>query len=85
MAYAPHPMTPSDNRHGAHRPSWDCLVCGRPWPCDPVREHLASQFGPITLAMHMWERLDEAAGDLRHVSPPELFERFLSWTRRANG
>ena len=67
--------------HEPERPSWDCDTCARPWPCDPAREHLASYLGRVALAVHMWERLDLAAGDLRTLPPSELFERFLSWTR----
>lgn len=67
--------------HEPERPSWDCDTCGRPWPCDPAREHLAAYLGRIALAVHMWERLDEASGDLRQVPASELFERFLAWTR----
>jgi hypothetical protein len=73
------PTTSPD--HAAERPSWDCLSCGRPWPCDPAREHLASRLGSVALAVHMWEWLDEAVGDLRALPASELFERFLSWTR----
>jgi hypothetical protein len=70
-----------DAEHEPEKPSWDCARCGKSWPCDPAREHLASYLGRIALAIHMWERLDEAAGDLRTLPPSELFERFVSWTR----
>ena len=67
--------------HPPHRPTWDCLACGRPWPCDPAREHLKAQMPPLSLAMFAWACLEEAAGDLQAVTPTELFERFLAWTR----
>lgn len=67
--------------HVAARPSWDCAVCGRPWPCDPAREELASTLTGVGLAMQMWVYLESAAEDLRAVPVQELFERFLSWTR----
>jgi hypothetical protein len=70
-----------DSEHEPERPTWDCARCGRPWPCDPAREHLASYLGSVALAVYMWERLDEAAGDLHRLPPSELFERFLRWTR----
>jgi hypothetical protein len=34
----------------------------------------------LALATHMWERLDNAAGDLPAGSVTELFERFIRWT-----
>lgn len=67
--------------HEPEKPSWDCDTCGQRWPCDPAREHLTAYLGRIALAVHMWERLDQASGDLRNVAPSELFERFLAWTR----
>ena len=84
MAYSPwSPVTVvfwmSD--HEPARPSWDCDTCGRAWPGDPAREHMATYLGRIALAVHMCERLDQAAGDLGNVPPAELFGRFLSWTR----
>ena len=67
--------------HEPAKPSWDCDTCAAAWPCAEAREHLAAYLGQVALAIHMCERLDDAAGDLRHVPPPELFRRFLSWTR----
>lgn len=67
--------------HRPHRPSWDCLACGRPWPCDPAREGLAARLDRIALAMCMWDELESAAGDMPTAAPSELFERFISWTR----
>lgn len=71
--------------HQPHRPSWDCLACGRPWPCDPAREALAGTLDRIGLAMHAWDRLEEAALELPGSTSKELFERFLAWTRRPHG
>ena len=68
--------------HRPHRPSWDCLSCGRPWPCDPAREDLAAQLDAISLAMYAWQCLEEAAGELPATPPQELFDRFIRWTRR---
>jgi hypothetical protein len=70
-----------DAEHEPEKPSWDCKCCGQPWPCDPAREHMMMYLGRTALAIHMWERLDEAAGDLQRLPAGELFERFLSWTR----
>jgi hypothetical protein len=66
--------------HAAHRPSWDCRSCDKPWPCDPAREALAAAMDPVGLAVLMWVRLEEAVTDLPRVPPAELFERFLHWT-----
>lgn len=68
--------------HTPARPSWDCLACGRPWPCDPAREQLTRRYDGIGLAVYAWDRLEEAAGDLNGVPAEELFTRFLAWTRR---
>jgi hypothetical protein len=43
---------------------------------------MTAYLGRVALAVHMWERLEEAAGDLRTLPLSELFERFVSWTRR---
>lgn len=67
--------------HIAARPSWDCLSCGRAWPCNPAREDLATQLDPIQLAIHMWTNLEDAAGDLQDMPVTEAFERFIAWTR----
>lgn len=67
--------------HDPHRPSWNCIACGRSWPCDPAREQLAGRLDQIGLAMYAWDRLEEAVGDLPHAPAWELFERFLAWTR----
>jgi hypothetical protein len=83
MALAPdRPVTTIywDAEHEAERPSWDCAKCGRPWPCDPAREHMMAYLGWVALAVYMWGRLDEAVLDLHNVPAGELFERFLSWT-----
>ena len=66
--------------HIAARPSWECRFCGKSWPCDPAREHLASELDRISLAIVMWVNLEEAVGDLPHGPASELFERFISWT-----
>jgi hypothetical protein len=86
VAHSPRPLVTmviwmSD--HEPDRPSWDCDTCGKPWPCDPAREHLAAYLGRVALAVHMWQRLEDAAGDLRTVAALDLFTRFLSWTRSA--
>lgn len=66
--------------HIAGRPSWDCLACGKPWPCDPAREHLAATLDRVELATMMWGHLEKAAHDMPRGPVGELFERFLKWT-----
>jgi hypothetical protein len=67
-------------QHIADRPSWDCLACEKPWPCDPAREQLAGEMDSMQLAMYAWVNLEEAAEDMPAMSPDEMFERFLAWT-----
>jgi hypothetical protein len=67
--------------HTAGRPSWDCLACGRPWPCDPAREDLARELDAVQLAMYAWASLEQAVGDLPAMPASEAFDRFLAWTR----
>jgi hypothetical protein len=66
--------------HSPARPSWDCLSCGRPWPCDPAREELSRHNGRVDLAVTMWDYLEEAARDMPQTPASELFDRFLRWT-----
>lgn len=67
--------------HVPHRPSWDCWACGKDWPCNPAREDLAATMDRVVLAMFMGDRMVQAAHDMLTVTPEELFERFLDWTR----
>src|SRR4051794_13841654 len=54
MAIAPVTPVSGADEHSAERPSWDCRACGRPWPCDPAREHLQSEMDGTVLAVYMW-------------------------------
>lgn len=67
--------------HVPDRPSWMCRICGRPWPCDPAREHLSGGMGRVDLAVLMWDHLEEAARDMPGTPASELFDRFLRWTK----
>ncbi|GAA2703966.1 MULTISPECIES: hypothetical protein [Actinoplanes] len=67
--------------HLPARPSWDCRVCGRPWPCEPAQVVLARGHGRVDLALVMWDYLEEAARDMPQTPAPELFNRFLRWTQ----
>ena len=74
-------MSAPGRGHVAGRPSWDCLACGRPWPCDPARECLAAAMDPIQLAMDAWTCLERAVGELPSRPAAEAFDRFVAWTR----
>ena len=63
------------------RPTWDCRVCGRPWPCEPAQALLSRSHGRMDLAVLMWNYLEEAAKDMPQAAASELFERFLRWTQ----
>lgn len=67
--------------HVAVRPSWDCVACGKAWPCDPAREALAVELDRVQLGIYMCGNLTEAVGDMTRIPPDEAFERFLAWTR----
>ncbi len=73
--------------HVADRPSWDCRVCGQPWPCPVAKCQLAEQYHrfPAGLSIFMASCLHEAIEDLAGSDasvPADLFERFLTWVKR---
>ncbi|WP_433790968.1 hypothetical protein [Actinoplanes sp. CA-252034] len=70
--------------HVGERPSWDCRVCGGPWPCATAKVELAEQYRsfPHGLAIFLGSCMLEAIDDLaaRTGGPPaDLYERFLGW------
>ena len=66
--------------HEPGRPEWDCLGCGKPFPCDPAREHLTAELDEIELA-HLAERwVYESCQDIPNMPADERFARFLAWT-----
>ena len=71
--------------HLPKRPSWDCDTCpgGKPWPCDPAREKLATEYSDdrVGLSIHLGDMLAHAIREQPRMPPQELFERFVSWTR----
>jgi hypothetical protein len=67
--------------HTAHRPTWNCLSCARPWPCPAARMNLVLQHEQHVLARIMVAYLYQAARD-RGFPEGELFERFVRWTYR---
>lgn len=73
-----------DQGHLPQRPSWQCTGCDQPWPCSPARVQLGEAYGldRIGLAMYVATLLEQAAAEVdQHVTPRELYERFVAWTR----
>jgi hypothetical protein len=68
------------------RPSWDCGVCGQPWPCANAKEDLVHEFDrfrsvlTIFMAAQMYDAFDDLAG-LGKLPPAHLYERFLGWIK----
>lgn len=74
------------NSHLPDQPSWHCFVCKADWPCDPAREALRGEYAetPVMLAIWMGAQLGLAASEIPvRVTPAELYERFIAWTRPA--
>ena len=67
--------------HMAHLPSWDCLACGKPWPCDPAREAMLRDMDATQLAIYVWVCLEEAAEHLPGLPYEEAMDRFMNWSR----
>ena len=72
--------------HLHDRPAWDCRVCRQPWPCANAKSDLLQEFRsfPSVLTIYMSAQMYDALGDLTsrgEPTPPDLYERFLSWAR----
>ncbi|MBE1488876.1 hypothetical protein [Plantactinospora soyae] len=67
--------------HAAVRPDWTCSCGDQRWPCPDARMLLLRTTDPCRLSTRAGDWMREAARDLSDVTPAELFERFLSWTR----
>jgi hypothetical protein len=61
-------------QHWPHRPSWDCLCCGKPWPCDPARESLAQEDG-VSRSIYLTIQFGLAAEDMPTARPMTAPER----------
>ena len=73
--------------HSNVRPSWDCRVCGLPWPCASAKADLVREFEkfPSVLAIYMSAQMHDALSDLSDYGDPaplDLYERFLGWVIR---
>ncbi|MEO3746674.1 hypothetical protein [Plantactinospora sp. B5E13] len=80
MLMAAHTATPDD--HSPVRPTWHCSCGDRRWPCPRARELLLLTVDRISLAMYAANWMTDAARDLPELTPAELFQRFLQWTRK---
>ncbi|MFC6023157.1 hypothetical protein ACFP2T_44285 [Plantactinospora solaniradicis] len=72
-------VAPED--HSPVRPEWNCSCGDRRWPCPRARELLLLTTDRLSLAMYAADWMTDAARDLPDVTPAELFERFMRWTR----
>lgn len=70
--------------HIAARPSWDCRVCGDPWPCEPARKELVASHTRTELAVQMWVYFDAAAREMPQALAVDMLHRFLDWTWQAH-
>jgi hypothetical protein len=71
--------------HLSTRPSWGCRTCERPWPCTAARKDMLDEFEhfPSVLIVYMQSQMTAALVDMTNSgqsSPPDHFERFISWT-----
>jgi len=80
-------MPAARTEHDAGRPSWDCRVCGQPWPCANAKVDLVEEYeqSRTMLILFMAACLAEAIDDLSAggASPADLYDRFLNWVRPA--
>jgi hypothetical protein len=66
----------------AMRPSWDCRVCGAPWPCAPGKVALSEEYRdfPSLLILFLMSTYHEAREHLGYLGQPaDLFERIAGW------
>jgi hypothetical protein len=75
-----HPVS----RHQPVRPVWTCAVDDKPWPCPSARVYLRTAYADdrAGLAVYMSQELTTAAIDIADGGslPPDLFNRFMTWT-----
>jgi hypothetical protein len=78
--------TAKTGEHVGLRPTWECLVCAEPWPCAVAKEAMRAEFRsfPSVMTIYMSAQMFDAAEDFMAQGvqpPPDLYERFLAWTR----
>ncbi|ROT33262.1 hypothetical protein [Micromonospora sp. HM5-17] len=67
--------------HAAVRPQWSCSCGQRCWPCPTARTILLLTTDRLSLARSATTWVYDAARELPDVTPAELFDRFVGWTR----
>lgn len=73
-----------ENPHIALRPSWNCCLCGDPWPCHPAKGRLLIEYrhAATSLGLYLAIQWIEASKDLENeVLSDELWSRFIGWHR----
>jgi len=70
----------ADGIHVPQTPSWQCLRCGKDWPCGPGREWLVAGAARTELSVLAWGIFFQAAEDLPDVPASALHDRFVRWT-----
>jgi hypothetical protein len=77
--------TVGNTEHFHTRPRWTCSVCAQAWPCDSAKVNLLAEYRafPSLLKVYLSAQMYDALEDLTAEggTPPNLYERFLSWTR----
>ncbi|WP_433792698.1 hypothetical protein [Actinoplanes sp. CA-252034] len=78
------PETVQEPEHMAMRPSWDCRVCGAPWPCASAKVALSEEYRsfPSLLTLFLMSTYQEAREHLGYLGQPaDLFERIVGWAQ----
>jgi hypothetical protein len=68
----------------AARPSWDCRVCGDPWPCASAKVAMTEEYQcfPSLLLLFLVSTYQEARETLGYSDRPvDLFERIVGWAQ----
>lgn len=65
--------------HDPDTTTWDCRVCGAPWPCEPARSHMIATMTPTELRIGQWVALESAAPLLLGMTMNQVWDRFLGW------
>ena len=76
--------TRADGGHIPAAPTWNCTLCGQPWPCSGKRAKLLAEYADARVSLHllMARRLLDAAADLPALPADALHIRFLAWIGR---
>jgi hypothetical protein len=83
----PMTTTTTTSEHLNSRPTWERRLCNQPWPCAGAKASLLAEFQafPSVLTIYLSSQMYDALIDMTangEPTPLNLYERFLSWTRR---